>query len=72
MGATENAEIIRRGYEAFNKADLPTLTELFDEGASWHTPGRGVLAGEREGREAVFAQFGRYGLGAATLQRRTV
>jgi ketosteroid isomerase-like protein len=57
----KNAEIVRRGYHAFNTADMKTLTELFDENASWHTPGRGILAGDRKGREAVFAQFGRYG-----------
>jgi uncharacterized protein len=56
----KNAEIVRRGYQAFNAADVKTLTELFDENASWHTPGRGSLAGDRKGREAVFAQFGRY------------
>jgi uncharacterized protein len=57
----KNAEIVRRGYQAFNTADMKTLTELFDENASWHTPGQGPLAGDRKGREAVFAQFGRYG-----------
>ena len=41
-----NAEIIRRGYRAFNTADMKTLTELFDENASWHTPGRSILAGD--------------------------
>ena len=56
-----NAALVRRGYEAFNTADMETLTELFAESASWHTPGRGPLAGDRVGREAVFAQFGRYG-----------
>jgi hypothetical protein len=56
-----NAEIIRRGYQAFNTADMKTLTELFDENASWHTPGQGSIAGDRVGRDAVFAQFGRYG-----------
>ncbi len=61
MGADENAEIVRRGYAAFNAADMETLTELFDEGASWHTPGRGPLAGDHQGREAIFAQFGQYG-----------
>jgi hypothetical protein len=30
------------------------------ENASWHTPGRSPIAGDNEGREAVFAQFGRY------------
>ena len=56
----ENAEIVRRGYEAFNMGDLETLTKLFDENASWHTPGRGILGGDQKGREATFAQFGRY------------
>jgi ketosteroid isomerase-like protein len=59
--APGNPGIVRRGYEAFNAADLETLTELFDENASWHTPGRSPIAGDAEGRDAVFAQFGRYG-----------
>ena len=61
MGAEENAAIIRRGYEAFNAGDMETLTELFDENASWHTPGKSPIAGDHEGRDAAFAQFGRYG-----------
>lgn len=56
-----NAEIVRRAYHAFNTGDLPTLNELFDDNASWHTPGRGAIAGLRQGRDAVFTQFGRYG-----------
>jgi hypothetical protein len=56
----ENAAIVRRGYEALNTADLGALAELFDESASWHTPGRSPLAGDVEGRDAVFAHFGRY------------
>jgi uncharacterized protein len=56
----KNAEIVGRGYEAFNSADIKTLTELFDEMASWHTPGRSALAGDHVGRDAAFAQFGRY------------
>jgi ketosteroid isomerase-like protein len=61
MGADENAEVVRRGYEAFNSADMETLTELFDENASWHTPGQSPIAGDHEGRDAAFAQFGKYG-----------
>ena len=30
MGANENAELVRRGYEAFNRADIATLTEILD------------------------------------------
>ena len=56
-----NADVVRRGYRAFNEADMKTLTELFDEKSSWHTPGRSPAAGDRRGRDAVFSQFGRYG-----------
>lgn len=61
MGSESNAAIVARAYEAFNTADMETLTALFDEDAAWHTPGRSPIAGDAEGREAVFAQFGRYG-----------
>ena len=56
-----NAALVRRGYAAFNSADMATLSEIMDENASWHTPGRGPLAGDHQGRDAMFAQFGRYG-----------
>ena len=46
MRASENAEIVRRGYEAFNAADIEALTRLFAENASWHTPGRSPIAGD--------------------------
>ncbi len=61
MSGRENAELVRRGYEAFNTADIATLTEILDENASWHTPGRSSIAGSYQGRDAVFGQFGRYG-----------
>ena len=61
MGADENLAIVRRGYEAFNKGDLETLTEIFDEDAAWHLPGRSSLAGDHEGRDAAFAYFARLG-----------
>jgi ketosteroid isomerase-like protein len=61
MGTAENAVIVRRAYEAFNTADMETLTETFDESASWHTPGRGSFSGDREDREATLAFFGRLG-----------
>ena len=71
--ADENADVVRRGYAAFNSADMKTLTEIFDESASWHTPGRSPIAGDNRGRDAVFGQFGRYvgetgGTFKATLQ----
>jgi ketosteroid isomerase-like protein len=56
-----NTDVVRRGYQAFNEADLETLTMLFDETATWTTPGQSSAAGVARGRDAVFAQFGRYG-----------
>ena len=61
MRETENVATVRRGYEAFNTADMATLTEIFAENASWHTPGQSSIAGDYVGRDAVFGQFGRYG-----------
>ena len=61
MQSGGNAAIVRRGYEAFNSADSATLANLFDRNASWHTPGRSSFAGDRQGRDAVFTQFSRYG-----------
>ncbi len=71
--AERNVEVVRRAYEAFNTADMATLTETFDENASWHTPGKSSVAGDHTGRDATFAQFGRYvgetdGSFKATLQ----
>jgi ketosteroid isomerase-like protein len=61
MGADENAAVVRRGYEAFNSGDMDTLTEIFDENAVWHLPGRSSMANDYQGREAAFAYFGRLG-----------
>jgi uncharacterized protein len=56
-----NADVVRRGYQAFNEADLGTLDALFADDATWTTPGNSTAAGTARGKEAVFAQFGRYG-----------
>lgn len=61
MGAAENAELIRQGYEAFNSGDLATLSELFAEDAVWHAAGSGVLSGTKQGRDAIMAYFGELG-----------
>ncbi|RWP11824.1 MAG: hypothetical protein EOR00_28005 [Mesorhizobium sp.] len=57
----QNSELVRRGYAAFNSGDMDTLTQIIDESCAWHTPGKSPIAGDYEGREATFGQFGRYG-----------
>lgn len=54
-------DVVRRAYQAFNEADIETLTRLFDDSARWTTPGQSSAAGVARGRDAVFGQFGRYG-----------
>jgi ketosteroid isomerase-like protein len=61
MGAAENAELVRRGYEAFNSGDMAALNELFAEDAVWHVTGSGPLAGTKQGRDAILAYFGELG-----------
>lgn len=61
MGASENAELVRRGYEAFNAGDLASLGELFADDATWYVPGSGVLSGAKQGREEILAFFGEVG-----------
>jgi uncharacterized protein len=58
MTADENAAIMRRAYAAFNSGDINTLTELFDDSAVWHLPGRSRFADDYQGREATLAYFG--------------
>jgi ketosteroid isomerase-like protein len=67
MGTTENVELVRRGYEAFNTGDMESLSEMFAEDAVWHAAGSGVLAGTKQGRDAILAFFGE--LGARTQGR---
>jgi uncharacterized protein len=57
--AHPNEDLIRRGYEAFNKGDTHTLREVFDPEIVWHFPGRSVLAGDHRGTDAVLGFFGR-------------
>src|SRR3954465_10148455 len=61
MAADENVAIMRRAYEAFNAADLDTLTELFDESVVWHLPGQSTMADDYQGRDATLAYFGQIG-----------
>jgi ketosteroid isomerase-like protein len=58
MEPAQNVAIMRRAYEAFNTGDVETLTELFDESAVWHLPGRSSMANDYQGREATLAYFG--------------
>ncbi len=68
MAEHPNVALLRRGYEAFDKGDMATLTEIFAEDVVWHVPGRHPVAGVHKGRDAVFAAFAKFGqLSGGTL-----
>ena len=54
MGATENEALVRRIFDAFARSEGFALRGLFAEDAVWTVPGRGVMAGVRQGRDEIF------------------
>ena len=59
MGAQENGELIRSGYEAFAKGDLETVAKLFAPDITWNLSGHNQISGTYNGQEETFAFFGR-------------
>ena len=56
--AEQNVALIRRGFEAFNKADLATLTELIAGDCVQHVAGNHRFSGEHKGRDSILAMYG--------------
>jgi uncharacterized protein len=59
MAEHPNVTLIRGAYDAFGKGDIAALDDVFTEDIRWHEPGRNQLAGDYEGRAAVYELFGR-------------
>lgn len=57
--AHENAERLRRGYEAFASGDLEKMNEFIPEDAVWHVTGNNVFSGDYRGRDAIYGYFGK-------------
>jgi ketosteroid isomerase-like protein len=55
--AESNAEILRAGYEAFARGDVPAVLALFSEEIAWTVPGRNPLSGEYKGHDGVGGFF---------------
>jgi uncharacterized protein len=48
---------VRRFYAAFADRDFETVQECFTPDAIWHLPGRGAIAGEHRGWNAIRDDF---------------
>jgi uncharacterized protein len=57
--AHKNADLLNRGYDAFDKGDLDTLRELFTDDVVFHVAGRSQVAGDKRGQDEVFGFFGK-------------
>jgi ketosteroid isomerase-like protein len=54
-----NEGIVRRLFSAFASNDMATIDELLADDVAWNAPGRGMNAGRREGKRALFEALGR-------------
>jgi uncharacterized protein len=57
--ANDNAALIRRGYDAFARGDIPAVLEVLATDITWHVPGRSPLSGNYKGHPGVLEFFGR-------------
>ncbi len=62
MAEHPNVALIKRGFVAFNAADIATLAELIDDNAVQHMGGKNALfSGDHQGRDNILAMYGRIG-----------
>jgi uncharacterized protein len=52
-----NAELLRRGYDAFVAGDAEWMAQHLHDNVVWHEPGTNFLSGDFKGREEVLAHF---------------
>src|SRR5436305_179928 len=57
--AHPNAELLRKGYDAFEKGDMDTVRSLMAEDTVLHVFGRSEIAGDYRGQDAVFGFCGK-------------
>ncbi len=52
-----NADVIRSGYEAFGRGDIPAVLAVFNDDIVWHVGGRNLVSGDYHGHDGVIAFF---------------
>lgn len=57
MAEHPNVALVRKGYEAFAKADLATIQSLFADDVVWHIGGSNALTGDYKGKDSVLGEF---------------
>lgn len=57
-----NIRLVLDGLDAFSRSDMDDIRKYIAEDIVWHVPGRGRLAGDKNGLEEVVAFFGEAGV----------
>lgn len=61
MAEQDNVALIRRGFEAFNNADVAALSAIIADDAVQHMPGSNQFAGDHRGRDDILGMYGQMG-----------
>ncbi|MGA5084819.1 nuclear transport factor 2 family protein [Streptomyces pseudogriseolus] len=61
MAEHPNAQLVRKGYDAFTRGDMDTLRGLMAADATHHVPGTGILSGDFKGHDAILDVYRRLG-----------
>ncbi len=59
--ATDNATLIRKGFEAFNKGDVATLSTILSADCIQHMPGNNRFSGDHKGLDNILKMYGELG-----------
>ncbi|HZP29180.1 MAG TPA: nuclear transport factor 2 family protein [Acidimicrobiia bacterium] len=59
MAEHPDITLIRKGYEAFNRADVATLSEILASDVEQHMVGDNLVSGDYKGRDNVLGFYGK-------------
>ncbi|MFI9149609.1 nuclear transport factor 2 family protein [Streptomyces sp. NPDC053367] len=59
MAEHPHVQLVRKGYEAFQRGDMDALRELMTADCTQHVPGSHRLSGDYKGQDAIVGLYGR-------------
>ncbi|MFL6240949.1 MAG: nuclear transport factor 2 family protein [Actinomycetes bacterium] len=59
--AQDNVKLIKRGFEAFNKGDVKTLSSILSNDCIQHMGGNNRFSGDHKGVDNILAMYGEMG-----------
>ena len=59
MAEHPDVTLVKNGYDAFNSADIATLTEIIADDAVQHMVGDNLVSGEFKGLDKILGMYGK-------------